>query len=337
IPLGISLRQIAHEARITRETRDILESDLRDSARLGELTIRFTRESIKVDAVVLTKSYDAKAERRLQAVLSQVIERPVTLDLDQVLVDQGKSLDPSEFLRMAETSLTAPLQAQIAQLTRRYEQVEDFRAAAPFRVGALDVDVQSRQAVLYAGPSKHLNAASYREIEDELSRRYPTWQLRVIPPPQPLVPIPFELGSSELTPSAQEALDTVVWTLQRWGARRVTATGYASSAGPKRLNRALALARADAVAEHLRTHAIDVATAGEFRQTGQDTIEKLFGLSRYHRVDVILRHNEDPATPTSQPSIRRAAEVQRATTTTVGAAKVQTSQPRSTASSTTGH
>ncbi|MEM7678391.1 MAG: hypothetical protein AAF449_20555, partial [Myxococcota bacterium] len=148
-----------------------------------------------------------------------------------------------------------------------------------------------------------------------------------------------ELGSAELTPQALEVLQTVVWTLQRWGARRVTATGYASSAGPKRLNRSLALARSEAVAGHLRTHSIDVVTAGEFRQTGQDAIERLVGLSRYHRVDVALRPNEEDAIggPSPSPSLppRAPAGPSGPAPTPVGQS-LPASQDRKTSTSTAG-
>ncbi len=302
IPLGISLKKIAYEARVSRATRETLEAGLVGKARLGDLAVRFMEDGVRIDAVALTKAYDPGAESRLQDALRKAIGQPVSLDLDQVLVDQDRPLDPAEFLRLAETSLTAPLQAQIAQMTRKDQLVDDFRAVAPFKVGAADVDASRRVATLYAGPSRHLDFAAYREIEGELRTRYPTWRLLVIPPPQPLPPVPFEIGSSSLSEAAREVLETVYWTLNRWEMTRVSATGYASSAGSGRFNRSLALARARNVADFLKAHGIDVVSTGEFRRRGQDSIERLYGLSRFHRVDVAL-------IPIEKAAARRASSV----------------------------
>ena len=322
IPLGISLKKIAYEARVSRMTRDVLEDGLTGKARLGELAVRFTADGVKIDAVALTKSYDAGAERRLQVALEQAVGQSVVLDLDQVLVDQDRPLDPAEFLRLAETSLTAPLQAQIAQMTRRDQLTEDFRAVAPFKVGAVEADTQRRVATLYAGPTKHLDFAAYREIETELAARYPTWRMQVIPPPQPLPPVPFNLGSASLTQAARDTLDTIHWTLDRWGVTQVSATGYASTAGPRRLNRSLAVARAQNVADFLRAHGIETLVTGEFRREGQDAIERLYGLSRFHRVDVALIPIEAPeprgapAVSTTEPQYSPALDASAVTTTT---------------------
>ena len=307
IPLGISLKKISYEARVSRMTRGVLEDGLTGMARLGELVVRFTPDGVKVDAVVLTKSYDAGAEHRLQTALERAVGQSVVLDLDQVLVDQDRPLDPAEFLRLAETSLTAPLQAQIAQMTRRDQLTEDFRAVAPFKVGAVEVDTQSRVATLYAGPTKYIDFAAYREIETELATRYPTWRLQVIPPPQALPPVPFDLGSASLNPAARDILDTIHWTLDRWGLKQVSATGYASTAGPRRLNRTLTLARAQNVADYLRVHGIEALVIGEFWQRDQDAVERLYGLSRFHRVDVALRPIE--VEPLQRGSVGSTAEI----------------------------
>lgn len=294
-PLAISLRRIAFEGQVSVALRSELESKLGRMTKVGDFAVRFTEETIFVRATVLTREYEPALETQLQVALAERIDRTVEFDLDQVIVDKAAGPSADELWQKAQSSLTAPIQAQLAQINRQQRLYSDFRTAAPFRVQGTNLDLTAKVATLYAGASAYLNLAAYREIESELHARYPDWVVHVVPSPQALPPVPFETGSTSVVGPGREALGTIEWALRRWGIGAVDVVGYASSVGSRRLNRTLAQARARAVAAELAALGFEARPYGEFRKEGQDAVERVFGTSRFQRVDVRLGVADGPS------------------------------------------
>ena len=169
------------------------------------------------------------------------------------------------------------------------------------------------------------------------SRLHPTLPLRCAAQDMRLRYLAYEVDSTApaATPGAVRdglrVLDAgcsrdarqINWTLDRWGVAQVLATGYASTVGSRRLNRSLAVARAHNVADYLRVNGIETLATGEFRRQGQDAIERLCGLSRFHRVDIALRPLESAVTrgTAAAPS----TEMQHSPARDAGAATTSTS------------
>lgn len=288
-PLGLALKRISYEARVTHQARAVIQDFYRDDgSRLSYFSVGFPPDALRIDATVLTHEYKADSENAVKTALEERIERNVTLNLDQVLVDQSRGADMDEILRRAESSLAAPLQAQIAQINRRERYSTDLRSAASFKVAALDVDVAEKAAKIFAAPSDYLTLSAYREMEGELRERYSDWSLTVVPAPQALPPIYFETGADTVSAEVTEAVATILWALERWGATHVTVVGYASTAGQVNRfdNTSLAFRRANAVLSILQEAGYRGEAVGEYRAFRQSDLERNYGFRRFQRVDV---------------------------------------------------
>ncbi|WP_051243234.1 OmpA family protein [Azohydromonas australica] len=104
----------------------------------------------------------------------------------------------------------------------------------------------------------------------------------------------FASGSATLDPSARQALDQLASRVP--AARSVLVSGHTDGAGPAQVNQALARARADAVAAHLRQRQPQLASAIRVEARGacclaapDDTAD---GRRRNRRVEILVERQE---------------------------------------------
>lgn len=295
VPLGLSLRKIAFEARVTAQAQAAAEAFYSNSEnRFSDFSVGFDREDrVNIDATVLTKNFDQNGEEELRASIASALDMPVALNLDQVLVDQQKAIDSAEILRITEQNFAAPLKAQIEELTRREELADNLRNAASFPVAALSFDEPSRQATYSAAQSSSISLAGFREMEEELRKKFPSWRIKVIPPAQALPPLFFKTGGAELTEQSLLDFETAYWALVRWGVSEAAVVGYASTEGALRRfdNRQLAYRRAEAVSALLEQRGVRAEAAGEYQSYRQSAKERELGVANFQRVDIRINNS----------------------------------------------
>ncbi len=291
LPLGIALRDIAFEASSSATIRaQLLGPFPENQARIGDFAVAFPREgAIRVDATILTTSRVPDAEQRMQSDLSEKVGRMVELNLDQVIVDADENQRNAELLQMAESSLAAPLRAEISRvenlaLAQRSER--EIRNAVSFPLAGADIDADTNKATFFAAPNSSFSIAAYRAIEAGIATNFPEWQVWVVPPVQELPLIVFEEGGETLNDAALRTLDDSLWALEHWGVSQVEVVGYASTAGALQRfnNQALAFRRADAVAQRLLQEGIDAQPVGEYRAFRQEEEERVLGYQRFQTV-----------------------------------------------------
>lgn len=297
VPLGISLRKIAFEARMTALAQSAAD-DFYEGAenRFSDFSVRFgAGDDVRINATVLTKDYDSHAEKNLADHIAQRLGAPVSLNLDQVLVDHARAIDSAEILRLTQQNIAAPLQAQIAELNKRDKLASEIRNAASFPIESLSVNEEAKTASIAAAPSKVISLASYREMETELARRFSGWRIRVRPSAQALPPLFFESGGVTLAAESLADFETILWALERWGADEVTVVGYASTAGSLRRfdNRQLAYRRAEAVSKLFAERGVGAEAIGEYQSYRQSAKERELGFANFQRVDVRLANSAD--------------------------------------------
>lgn len=274
IPLGLALRDIAYETRVRDVVRDIvLEPFEGREARLSDMNVTFPRRGdhrIVLQATVLTSERVPGAEKQLADQLTERFRRPVKVAVDQIQVDDNNS-ETARFLQAAESSLGAPLRAQMSQfealaIERRTER--ELRAAFPFNLMAADIDAESRVAVFAAAPTEGVTLAGWRSLEDGLARNFSNWTISVVPPPLVLTPILFSASEDALTPGAADQLNDEVWAMQRWGVQQVELIAYLPNAIAAQTfdERALGHRRASRVSAALAEAGISATIAGEFRR-----------------------------------------------------------------------
>lgn len=274
IPLGLALRDIAYETRVRDVSRDIvLEPFEGREARLSDMDIAFPRRGehrIVLQATVLTSDRVPGAEAALAERLEARFRRPVKVTIDQIQVEDSNA-ETARFLQAAESSLGAPLRAQMSQyetLAQARRTEREVRAAFPFNLTAADIDAQARTAVFAAAPTEGVTLPAWRSLEEGLTRNFADWTITIVPPPLALSPIPFAPEEDALTPRAADRLNDQVWALQRWGAAEVEIVAYLPNALAAQTfdERALGHRRGTQIASALDEAGITAAVIGEFRR-----------------------------------------------------------------------
>ncbi|MBA4225344.1 MAG: TIGR00341 family protein [Hyphomonas sp.] len=275
IPLGLALRDIAYETRVRDVARDLVLVPFEGrEARLSDMDVAFPRRGehqIVLQATVLTNDRVPGAEAALAERLAERFRRTVKVSIDQIQVDDNNNTATARFLQAAESSLGAPLRAQMSQfeaLAQERRTERDLRAAFPFNLAAADIDPQARSAVFAAAPTEGVTLPVWRSLEEGLTRNYADWTISVVPPPLALLPIPFAPNDDALAPRAADMLADQVWALQRWGARRVEVVAYLPNAVAAQTfdERALGHRRAARIAAVLTEAGLSASIAGEFRR-----------------------------------------------------------------------
>jgi len=291
VPLGIALRDIAYEATAINTVKDaLLDPFDGNEARISDVAVQFPkREDIRVDATVLTRTRVPEAESLLAADLSKRLGRPVDINLDQVLINEDKTLEAEAFLRMADTSIAAPLRAEISRLQTFGElrQTEtELRAAVTFQLAAADIDAEKQTATLIAHPDDSLSLSAYRTMEEGLKANFPDWAIRLIPPVVELPLIAFDNGDTIISPAGESVLGDSIWALEHWSVKSVEVVGYASTSGALQRfdNRTLAYQRAVTVADRLTQAGFTASPVGEYRAFRQTTDERQLGYQRFQTV-----------------------------------------------------
>lgn len=277
VPLGLSLRDIAYEARVRDVARDALAEPFQGTdARLTDFDLTFPRtgpDRIKVRATVLTPQRVTNAEADISARLSERFRRKVNVVIDQVVVDDDIGSESARLAAVAESSFGAPMRAQIAQLEslateRRTER--EVRAAFPYALASAEIDPAARRAVFFAAPTEGVGLAAFRRLEEGMTRNYPDWVIEVNPPYTELPPVTFADNSDALSPEEALRVADLAWALQRWDTSHVEVAATlptASAAGSFNENTS-GHRRASAVAAELAKAGITAAIVGEYRASG---------------------------------------------------------------------
>ncbi len=283
IPLGLSLRDIAYEARVRDVTRTVLLAPFNGAeARVTDFDVTFPRSGptrINVRAAVLTPERMAGAEAEVSANLTERFRRPVRVVIDQVIVSDDLESDTARLAAVAESSFGAPMRAQLAQLEAlavERRTAREMRAAFPYALAAAEIDPAVRRAVFSAAPTAGVSLSAFRRLEEGLSRNFPDWTIRVDPPRTELPAIVFNADAAELAADQSALAADLAWALQRWGVTQVEVVAFLPTAAAAQAfnENAIGHRRASAIAAELAKADIQAEPAGEFRATGRTASDR---------------------------------------------------------------
>ncbi len=290
VPLGFALRDIAYQARVQNIVREEALKPFGDTeALVAALKVDFPRnEPIQITQTVYTKERVADAQSQLQEHYAALLRAPVELRLNQVAVDQAKPIDEAKVEQLAKSSI-APLQQIIARMDEREQTIDNIRDAITFRTTAIDIDPEAGRASIMASRTNGITLAGFREMEATLDERFPETTVLIVPAIQDLPHLAFVENETNLTEEGLAALETIVWTLNRWEVGKVKITGRAAATTGRTtsFNRRLAQRRADAVAELLAARNIASQAIGGFGGAGQVSAERANGVAQYEIAELV--------------------------------------------------
>ncbi|UVI40367.1 DUF389 domain-containing protein [Qipengyuania spongiae] len=217
VPLFFSLRQIVWESNAARLIRTTIIAQAGPMARLSNIEFDLNAQPVSVSATLLTPETRENAEELSEAALAKQLGRPVNLSLTQFRVGTGEDAEALEILAARASSRDA-LNEESRLLEERLAVVA---GAGP---DSITIDRDARRAVVRARiPGASL--ATYRTLEERITRASNEWTVRIEPPVIALPTIVFAEG--ELTEEGRAALDLVAWAAQR-RAQPVSLTGGSS-------------------------------------------------------------------------------------------------------------
>jgi uncharacterized hydrophobic protein (TIGR00271 family) len=202
VPLGIALRQIAWEAVVSRQARDLIAARFDERARVSQVEIDYGAQPLRVSAVVFTPSYRGAAERDAATALSAAIGRPAEVDIEQVRIgDADAQASQLAAARGAAADRSADRIAQRLALVsgRQPDQVV--------------VDREHRVARVRAAPLPGATLEAYRMLETRIAEAEPGWTLLLVPPVEALTDITLDADADDT--ARGRALALVVWAAQR--------------------------------------------------------------------------------------------------------------------------
>lgn len=253
IPLGISLKRIATEAVIVSQVRSALAQQFGSRARVTQLDVDFEKEPIAIRSVVITPRDTVHQAKKVEADLRAQLERPLSLQLDQVLLDPGaRALDAQkEELRQAGDAVAAET-ALVSTISR------GLGLAAGVEPEKVIIDRQHRRATVAAAVLPGAELATYRTLEQRAASQAGDWDIALVPPQGQLPEIGFADNSDTLDSDGLANVDLSAWAAHRWNLRALAVPGLPEAASQRPL---LAERRARAIAGMLAKAGIQAVSA----------------------------------------------------------------------------
>lgn len=285
VPLALALKQIAWEAVAAGRARTAIERHFGPDSRVSELDFRFGDNPVSARAVVLTPRYDVRAGPELMERLSDLLGRPIRLQLRQVVTDQDMGplvRERSELLRARQLADAAS--GQSAAIARELLLVTGAGA------GAAAADAERRQAIVRAdGPAGIARLTRWRLEEARIAAAHPGWSIAILPPADAELRVPFPADTAEPDAETLAAIETASWALGRWNADAAQLVGRAASDEPDPDD--LARARADAVAALLAGAGIATDVATDPPGPAQREREREAGTAAFRHVEIAPASN----------------------------------------------
>jgi uncharacterized hydrophobic protein (TIGR00271 family) len=243
VPLAVSLSRIAREAVTVNEVRAVLTKEFGARSRVTQLSVDFDTRPIAVRSVVIAPRAMSKTHDALESALSRKLGRPLTLQVDQVLLaGADNSLDAQR----------AQLLAYRDAATAAKAEADDVRRAVAIAAGVsadkVVLDQDDKRVTATAASLPDANLETYRALEQRAATAVPAWRVTISPPVQSFPLIRFARGSDKIDDAARQAIEASAWAAQRWNVPAIVVPGLSKAGGaserpPLSQRRALAIAK----------------------------------------------------------------------------------------------
>ena len=225
VPLAISLEQIAREAFITNQVRSTLSERFGANARVTQLEIDFDAAPLLVRSVVIAPRSTAKSSADLRAQLERVLDRPVRLQVDQVLLTPGAGAIETQ---RAELRAASEASAAVRAADDAIARIVGLAAGVdPERV---TLDHDRRRVTATAAVLPGANLETYRVLEQRASTAAEGWSVALVPPLGAMPLIRFANGSDTLDEAASRAVRLSAWAARRWNVPALAVPGLPRTA-----------------------------------------------------------------------------------------------------------
>ncbi|MEO9598924.1 DUF389 domain-containing protein [Parasphingorhabdus sp.] len=207
IPLGLSLRQIAWEANVSRSANGYIKDQFGKRASVSKLEIDFDAEPILINATVFTPSVIAGAAEESSRVLTRTLGRSISVNVDQFKLETGEDAQSAE---LAAAKMQAQAQEAEIQVNRLRE---NLALIAGIPMDDVMLDTSKQRAMVIAKPLPGASLASYYALEQRVAAGAENWTISLRPPAIALPDLVITDGA--VIPASTDDLNLIVWAFER--------------------------------------------------------------------------------------------------------------------------
>jgi uncharacterized hydrophobic protein (TIGR00271 family) len=286
IPLFRTLEESVAKTLTLNQVGEVLRDGLKvKGTDLDKLSVSLDEgKPVQINAVVFTREFDKTAHDRLLPILQKSLGRPVEFTLDQVVLGDAQ-FNPRESQSIIANPVGKAQQSDMpvtdAELLVRY-----LRKMLPLPLAISEVDVNTKLAKLQVAPEFTGSLRTLRQMEANLQKRFPDWNITIIPPIRPLPAIHFISGTTGLAEGGQQAVQTSLWALARWKLGKVQVIGNADLNENGRKTLDLARDRAELIVRQVRAAGLDADVLTDYPAPDQKSMEKDQGQAAWRVVQM---------------------------------------------------
>jgi|SRR5690554_2171165 len=217
-PLGLALGQIAREALFVSQVRSELSQRFGPDARVTQLEVDFHRTPWEVRSVVVAPRSMATSAAGLRRELARDLGRPISLQLNQILVD------PAEGAEAERAALARANEAALNRNDNGQEIAALLALAAGVPLDRVTIDPGHQRAIVAASALPGADLSTYYELERRIAAGAEGWTVEITPPASPLPAIDFA-DDNVLDQGAQRSATISAWAAQRWNISALVVPG----------------------------------------------------------------------------------------------------------------
>ncbi|WP_417614193.1 DUF389 domain-containing protein [Parasphingorhabdus sp.] len=209
IPLGLSLRQIAWEANVSRTANGYIKDQFGGNASVSKIETDFDADPIVINATVFTPQILAGASEQSTRVISRTLGRAIAVKITQFKVESGAEAQAAEL-----AAASAQAQAQKAEIQENRLR-QDLALIAGVSIDDVTLDTSRQRAMVIAKPLPGATLASYFALEQRVAAGASNWTIRLQPPAAALPELSVSDGA--VASSSTGDLKLIIWAANRLG------------------------------------------------------------------------------------------------------------------------
>ncbi|MEO7363877.1 MAG: DUF389 domain-containing protein, partial [Gemmatimonadaceae bacterium] len=215
-PLGLTLVRVSRETRARSTTRSLLTKELHvSSGKIAQLEVTWPLlGELSIDAVVIEPTFLPNAEQIVDTSLQRLFSVKPKINLQQIVAaDNGQQ---------TRAMIDAAVERNTAGIARDVPPFSQIISKVGLPVQSIWVDRAARLVHVTPADAPNWSLVDYQLNEVSANVGVGDWRVRIVPPVNRQLSIPFPSGSSIADSSTQTAQNVALWALQRWGMTAVT-------------------------------------------------------------------------------------------------------------------
>jgi len=212
LPLSMTLQRITQEASMRSAARTAIVEACGKGAKITQLEAHWPLfDDPHVDALVIAPTYTPNAEEVAEKRLAELLGGKVSISLQQV--------QAADIQSQTRALVDAAMERTAAGIANDVPPINRIRSEIGLPTRAIWTNRAERRVYVEPVPAPDWTLADYGEIEKQANAASPNWNVRIIPPPKPVLRV--WLGEGDTATEGTISPQLAGWALLRWGMDKV--------------------------------------------------------------------------------------------------------------------